>query len=143
VFAKKNEKPHHSSLGGVFSPLGHRRSPPVAVPTFFGAEELFAGQPVWIRDSRSGWPPVRPSPIPRRISAAGRFPIAHRSAAGPMRKPYWCSTTRKFTPTQRRFACFVRTICASSRYHHHHTAHTACSQSMLPGRSLSRIASRH
>jgi hypothetical protein len=55
VFRKKNKKPHHSTLGAVFNPFGHGPSPWVVVPTFSGAEELFAGQPVLIGESRSGW----------------------------------------------------------------------------------------
>jgi hypothetical protein len=55
VFRKKNKKPHHSTLGAVFNPFGHGPSPLVVVPTFSGAEELFAGQPVLIGESRSGW----------------------------------------------------------------------------------------
>jgi len=55
VFRKKNKKPHHFTLGAVFNPFGHGPSPSVVVPTFSGAEELFAGQPVLIGESRSGW----------------------------------------------------------------------------------------
>jgi hypothetical protein len=56
VFRKKNGKPHHFALGALFNRFGHGPSPQMVVPTFSGAEELFAGQPVLIREWRSGWP---------------------------------------------------------------------------------------
>ena len=55
VFRRKHKKPHHFTLGAVFNPFGHGPSPLVVVPTFSTAEELFAGQRAFIRESRSGW----------------------------------------------------------------------------------------
>jgi hypothetical protein len=55
VFRKKNKKPSHFTLGTVSNPFRHGPSPPVVVPTFSGAEELFGGQPELIGESRSGW----------------------------------------------------------------------------------------
>lgn len=55
VFRRKHKKPHHFTLGAVFNPFGHGPSPLVVVPTFSAAEDLFAGQKAFIRESRSGW----------------------------------------------------------------------------------------
>ena len=57
VFGRKHKKPHHFPLGAVFNPLGHG---PWAVASGGCsaapiAEELFAGQKAFIRQSRSGW----------------------------------------------------------------------------------------
>jgi hypothetical protein len=54
VFRTGGEKLHHFTLAAVFNSFGHRPSPVIVVPTFSGAEELFAGQNVFVPDSRSG-----------------------------------------------------------------------------------------
>jgi hypothetical protein len=55
VFRKKCKKPHHYTLGVVFSPFGHRSSPLTVIPRFSGAEELFMGRDELVREFRTGW----------------------------------------------------------------------------------------